>query len=167
MGLPSFLNFRKRRLEKKILQCYETLTVFPEESQDFGPCDCCGNVSRKVYGFVNQGEKTIAAYFIHWTLFRRDHGAHFDLILGKWGEGAEATDRVAVSLEYRCTDKGPEFMVIDAKDRPVAQSDLISRVLDRSEVIGHPIAETTFAVADAALLQDERVRELLPNPNHA
>lgn len=58
-------------------------------------------------------------------------------------------------------------MVINAQDRPYAESDLVNRALKREEVIGHSIAEKTFAVADAALLKGERVKELLGNTDHA
>lgn len=52
-------------------------------------------------------------------------------------------------------------MVIDATERPVAKSELVSRALRREEVIGQPLAETVFAIADAALFKDERLKELL------
>lgn len=161
MGLQKLLKLLKTSLDEKILRRYEQLTVFPEGSHDFGPCDCCGDYSRSINGFVNQGEETIAAYIVHWTLKHLDKGAHFDLILGKWGENAEATDRFAISLEYRVVENGPEFMVIDATERPVANNELVSRALRRDEVIGHSISEVVFAVADAALLKDERLKELI------
>lgn len=53
-------------------------------------------------------------------------------------------------------------MVIDGHDRPVAaNSHLASRILQRSDVIGQPIAEEAFAIVDAILEQDGRVAELL------
>jgi hypothetical protein len=139
-----------------------TLFLEPAGSSDFGPCPCCGNNSRRVWGHVYSGKAAVAAYFVHWTLTRvRDHGANFDLIIGKWGKGATARDRVLVALAYRLQDDGPSFMVIDAADRPAATSDLVSRALTREEVIGKPIAKDAFDMVDVILARDERVGELL------
>jgi hypothetical protein len=140
----------------------EPLSVEPTGEKDLGVCECCGNSSRRVWGLVHTPNATLASYFVHWTLGRvPDHGANFDLIIGKWGDGTAAADRVLVALAYRLTDTGPQFMVIDAADRPAAKSDLVGRALPRSEVINQPIAEQAFAVVDAVLEQDQRVAELL------
>jgi hypothetical protein len=138
------------------------LEVEKTGEKDHGPCECCGNNSRCVWGFIHTPSATLASYFVHWTLGRvPDHGAKFDLIIGKWGEGAVAADRSLVALEYRLFGTGPEFMVIDAADRDVAASELVGHVLHRSAVIGQPIADQAFAIVDAVLAQDDRVVELL------
>jgi hypothetical protein len=66
-----------------------------------------------------------------------------------------------VALAYRLWATGPEFMVIDAGQRPCAGSNLAGRSLRRSDVIGYPISEQAFAIADAVLAQDTRIAELL------
>ena len=140
----------------------KSLEIEPSGSNDYGPCECCGNMSRCVWGFVHSPKKAVAAYFVHWTLTRvADHGASFDLIIGKWGDGTTAADRSVVSLAYRLEDTGPSFMVIDAPDRPAATGGLADRALTRSQVIGKPIAKQAFAIVDAILAQDARVEELL------
>jgi hypothetical protein len=140
----------------------EALRVEPTGTNDYGPCECCGNNSRCVWGFINAPEGTLASYFVHWVLGRvADHGANFDLILGKWGDQATAKDRCLVSLAYRLFQGGPQFMFIDGHDRPAAKSELVGQVLRRSEVIGQPIAKQAFAAVDAILAQDVRVLELL------
>jgi hypothetical protein len=140
----------------------EELSVEPSGTSDYGPCVCCGNNSRRVWGFIHTPKGTLASYFVHWTLNRvEDHGANFDLILGEWGEYATAEDRYLVSLAYRLFENGPAFMVIDGHDRPSAKSELVGHVLRRAEVVGQPIAKQAFAVVDAILAQDGRVLELL------
>jgi len=139
-----------------------TLRVEPTGTNDYGPCECCGNMSRCVWGFIHAPHGPLASYFVHWTPGRvADHGANFDLILGQWGERATAQDRCLVSLAYRLFEHGPEFMVIDGQDRPSARSELVGRVLRRTEVVGRPIAQQAFAAVDAILAQDTRVVELL------
>jgi hypothetical protein len=140
----------------------EQLSVEPDGGNDTGLCGCCGNRSRCVWGFVRSPAGPVAAYFVNWTLGRvPDHGASFDLILGRWGEGTSAEDRVAVALAYRLLEGGPAFMVIDAGGRPAAGGGLAGRALFRDEVVGLPVAGEAFAVVDAVLVQDARVAELL------
>jgi hypothetical protein len=44
--------------------------VEPTGTNDSGPCSCCGDHSRCVWGFVHHGDAGEAAYFVHWTLRR-------------------------------------------------------------------------------------------------
>jgi hypothetical protein len=140
----------------------DPMEIEPTGSNDYGPCECCGNMSRCVWGFVHAPQGSLAAYSVHWTLTRvPDHGANFDLVIGKWGEGATPADRVVVSLAYRLGETGPSFMVIDPTDRPVASGGLADRALLRADVVGKPIAREAFAIVDAILAQDARVAELM------
>ena len=138
------------------------LTIETAGSSDFGPCSCCGADSRTVWGYLNRGDVVEAAYFVQWTLGQVErHGANFDLIVGKWGEGTSRTDRSAVSLEFRCTDRGPAFTVVDSVHRPFASSDLVGKVFSRDKVVGTPIARLAFELVDAIWLHDERIAELV------
>jgi hypothetical protein len=117
-----------------------------------------------VWGYVHSGQSTLAAYFVHWTLGHvPDRGANIDLIVGPWGDNTSSDDRCAVSLAYRQLDTGPSFMVINAAERDIAKSSLVGRALNRSEVIGRPIADDVFAICDAVWLQDPRINELHDN----
>jgi hypothetical protein len=137
------------------------LQVEPTDAKDIGPCECCGSMTRRVWGFVHRGEATEAAYFVQWTTGAVErHGAHFDLIIGSWGDSAGRSDRIATSLAFRRTPNGPSFMVIDADDRDVAKSDLVGRALRREDVLGGPIAQQAFDIVDAIWLHDPRISEL-------
>jgi hypothetical protein len=140
----------------------EALSVEPTESADFGPCECCGDSTHRVWGFVHSSDSTVAAYFVQWTVGRvPDHGALFDLVLGRFGEQSSARDRSLVTLDYRLLETGPTFMVVDADGRPADDRSFVGRALCRADVIGQPIAAKAFAVADAVLADDARVAELL------
>jgi hypothetical protein len=118
-------------------------------------------LSRSVWGYLSDEQGAVAAYYVQWTLNRvAEHGAHFDFILGKWGEGTSATDRIAVSLEFHRAEKGPAFMVIDASSRPVSENTLVGRALRRDEVVGTALAKTVFALTDVVWLQDDRIAEV-------
>lgn len=127
--------------------------------QSSGVCDCCGNETRLVWGFVHAPAGTVASYYVHWTadsgLDR--HPANYDFIIGRWGEDASPADRVAVSLMHFENEEGPGVMVIDAGGRPSAGSGLAASALDREGVVGKEFAATAFAIFDTVLLQDTRL----------
>ena len=123
-----------------------------------GHCDCCGAVSRTVWGLVHHGERTVAAYWMTWSVGHlNEPGANLDLVLGAWGEDTTAGDRVAVSLLYREPDGAPPaFMVIDAIDRTFAKSDLVAAAMSRAQVMEGPMAGKVFDLVDAIWIQDNR-----------
>ena len=137
------------------------ITLEPTGSSDVERCECCGQKSRTVWGLARRDGGAHAAYFVHWTLGQvADDGAHFDLILGRWGDSATKADRYAVALEYRRTEQGPAFMVIDATERPIAHNELVGRALRRNEVIGTTLATHAFELVDAIWLKDRRISEV-------
>jgi hypothetical protein len=141
------------------------LRLEPTEENESGPCDCCGDVTRRVSGFVNRGDETEAAYLVEWTKGKvSEHGAHVDLIVGAWGDASTATERVAVSLEYRRTDTGPWFMVIDSADRAVAKNELVGKALTRDDVMGTPLAQRVFDMVDAIWAEDGRLADVTRAP---
>jgi hypothetical protein len=119
-----------------------------------GYCDCCGMTTKRVWGFVRREGEPVGAYFVAWTLGKPDHGASFDLILGKWGEAAAKDDRYSVALDYRLLDGAPQFMVVDALDRATSRSPLVGAALKRSDVIGTALAPQVFAIVDAVYMSD-------------
>jgi hypothetical protein len=135
------------------------LTIQKVNSSDYGPCPCCGDMSRTVWGLVCKDDVSFGSYFVHWTLNQvGNHGAHIDLIIGTRRNGKLAGPRKAISLEYRTGDAGPSVMVIDAHGR--SHASIAERVLRREDVIGTPLAKKVFAICDAVLLQDDRLTEI-------
>ena len=133
-----------------------------DESQTH--CACCGNLSRTIWGHVDQivadTRRHIATYYLHWTPAQPfdTHPANFDIIFGPWGEGTGPEDRFAVALIQFLQDGQPGVMVVDAMDRPAAQSDAVGHGLARDAVIGTELAQTVFAIFDAVMVQDHRIR---------
>jgi hypothetical protein len=137
------------------------LRLEPTEENESGPCDCCGDVTRRLSGFVNRRHETVAAYLVDWTKGKvAEHGAHVDLIIGAWGDASTSSERVAVSVLFRHTDTGPWFMVIDSADRAVAKNELVGKALARDEVIGTPLAPRVFDMLDAIWADDNRLAEV-------
>lgn len=134
--------------------------VIEQARSDEGVCDCCGTTTRRVRGLVSSAEGTVAAYLVAWTLGRPEHGAFFDLIIGKWESETTAGDRAVVSLEYRVAEEGAAFMVVDRADGAAGFAELAEHALKRDEVIGTPLAQQVFALVDAIYMKDPRVAEL-------
>jgi hypothetical protein len=119
-------------------------------------------MTRRVWGLVHRGDSTEAAYFVQWTPGSVDsHGANFDLIIGRWGEGSTPSKRMAVSLAFQRSAIGPGFAIIDATGRDFAESELVGKALRQTEVVNTPIGTQAFAIVDAIWLNDGRIAELV------
>lgn len=127
--------------------------------QTTGSCECCGAARRAIWGVVHAaGAETVASYFVTWVPEQAlsAHPAHMDLILGAWGEGTGAAERVAVSLLFQHGADGAELRVIDAGNRKIAKNPLVGVALGPEDVMGSPLAKTAFGVFDAVMAQDGR-----------
>jgi hypothetical protein len=131
-----------------------------ENEAEFGPCTDCGQMTRRIWGYVYRGDAATAAYFVEWTPGHSPKDAMFDLIVGGWGEGTTSNERQAVSVAFRVLETGPSFMVQDASARKTASSPLVSMALDRAEVVGQPIATLVFQICDLIYLADPRIAAL-------
>jgi hypothetical protein len=123
-----------------------------------GRCACCGKSRRTAWGFVYRDGGPRACYFVEWTLGRRDCAARFDVVVGDWFDGTTEDDREAVSLEYRVTQTGPSFSVVDAEGRPAAE---VGRATKGADVVGTPLADEVVTIAGAVLEVDARIHELV------
>jgi hypothetical protein len=133
-------------------------SIEPTGSHDFGPCECCGKNSRTVWGYVYRGGVTEAVYYVHWSLGKvAEYGAHFDLIIGQWGDGSEDADRQTVSLEFQ---PGLGVMVKDAGSRKIASERIAGKAMSREDVIGTSLAQQAFDIFDTIWLQDGRIAEV-------
>ncbi len=54
------------------------LEIDPANERLFGPCDCCGQMTRRLWGYVYEDESALAAYFVEWTLGHSHHEANFE-----------------------------------------------------------------------------------------
>jgi len=151
-------------MERIVLSSPPGMTIEYEAKNEaeFGPCPDCGEMTKRVWGWVYRHDAAIAAYFVEWTPRHPQQDAMFDLIIGGWGEGSGPKDRKAISVGYRVVQTGPSFMVQDANARKVGSSPLVSEAMDRKDVIGHPIAECVFAICDAIYVGDSRIAALRP-----
>jgi len=81
-------------------------------------CECCGHRNFCVSGWVEDNSSDIAQYYVYWTEGRPDHGACFDLIIGKAGPNDSPGNRSAVSLSYSIAAES--LMFIEPSSRAFA-----------------------------------------------
>jgi hypothetical protein len=128
---------------------------------NYGPCDCCGDMSQLASGMVRLDDEPYAAYQVHWTSHQvARHGAEFYLILGQWGDGTTAENRFAVALHFFVEPDRFGFSVVDADQTPMASHPLVGRALPRQSVIDTPLAQEVFKLVDAIWLEDENISEV-------
>ena len=128
---------------------------------DFGPCECCGDVTRRATGMVRRDGDPYALYEVVWTTHQVvRHGAEFSLILGGMGEGTTAADKFAVALHYFVEPDRFGFMVVDASETPLASDPLVGRALSREDVVGTPLAHEVFDLVDAIWVKDPNIAEI-------
>ncbi len=140
----------------------QNITIELGKEKEFGPCDCCGQMSRTVWGYLSVDGTSRAVYYVQWTLGEvKRHGANIDLVLGEWGDTSTPAQRVAVSLVYRIGPHGPEFASIDPDERPHASAGLADNRIPGRHVLGNPVGADAYAFTHAIFGQDARVRELV------
>ena len=123
-----------------------------------GHCDCCGNETRTIWGYVHSGEQVIASYFLQWTRHNPKHFPNLDFLIGTWGDET-INDRKLVSWLYNPISQS--FMAIDSSTRPAASSSLCAHALSRDEVISNgALMASATQLIDAVWLGDPRALEV-------
>jgi len=129
-------------------------------NESVGHCDCCGNESKTIWGGLADSSGPRAVYYVQWTVDEPDHMPNFDIVLGPWGDGTAPSDRVLVSLLYRPSPGGGSFMVASGKGRRADDPSLCGRALERTDVIGTPLATEVFSLVDSLWLTEPRIEEI-------
>jgi hypothetical protein len=127
------------------------------EAESSGHCNCCGETTKRIWGWLHTVEGTVAAYFWTWTENSPSHGAWIELIIGKWGDSAQTRDRSLALVEFYIFENGPAYRVTDPE---VAKPALADHVLMRKDIIGTPLAQTMFDMLDVVWAEDTRLHEL-------
>ena len=124
-------------------------------------CDCCGNDSRVVWGYVYQEDTALAAYYVQWTRGDAGHLSNFDFLIGAWGVEPANNKRLVAWVFDRTQGTTGAFMVIDSGARPAARSELCGQALSRQQVVDDPeLMHLARRLLDAVWLEDPRIDEV-------
>jgi hypothetical protein len=119
-----------------------------------GTCDCCGERSTSLTGFVYRDESERAVYYLRWTVGKPDDGAVLAIAIGAWTGDAPPSQRACVGLECQLVDGAPAFRVIDAVDTPWGDVAVLGKKLTRAQALASPLSKEAFAIVDR-LVADE------------
>jgi hypothetical protein len=121
-----------------------------------GHCSCCGTDTVATRGKLVNGSRQIAAYLVKWTVDQPSHG-----MIWLVSFRSERNEDLVVCLRYFFEEGS--FMVRGLGDETWTPEELegYSRLLDRDEVIGTPLAERVFAMVDEIWLTDPHVLEFV------
>lgn len=134
-------------------------TAFPDSESHY-ECECCGRMSRTIWGTVRDPFGEVVVYSCQWTIGGPEHPANVDLIMGPWDDESTPEDRVLISLLFRRREASGDFMVIDAEERQTNMAGVSGEGLTRREVMGTEFAQMAFNVVDAIWMDDPRIADL-------
>jgi len=130
------------------------------DGESGGVCDCCGNKTRTIWGYIHEPEKTIAAYFVQWTCDKPEHSPNFDFIIGTWGN-EEINDKKLSSWVLNAAPGGGGFIAIDGAGRQLSNNELVTEALTRMQVVNDTkLMDLTTELIDAVWLGDPRIGEI-------
>ncbi|WP_170383235.1 hypothetical protein [Ruegeria atlantica] len=133
---------------------WEDISVIEQETERT-PCDCC----RKVTTF-GAGELLYTGEFVGWfsVKFSEDPESHSTIIkvyVGDWSDGAPVDTRWGISVS--CHSEG--CTLLDWGEEDQKNNDLFT-CLNRADILGSDFAAELWAMVDAIIMKDSRLKEL-------
>jgi hypothetical protein len=121
-----------------------------------GVCPCCGSQTERTSGLVETNGIPIAGYLVKWTVGDPTHGMRWLISLPD-ASGQQVCVDMAYSFEHT------SFMLRDRGEYQWAPDEIADAgdMLDRADVVGTPLAERVFAIADEIWVSDRYVREFV------
>jgi len=111
------------------------LTIEPGIETTIGHCDTCGHDSKVFRGFVYASDTAFGLYVCYFTESHPEQGVSMAISLRGWGEGADASAKECIALEWLNTETGPGCRVVDAIDTSWAKEQMLGRMLSREEAL--------------------------------
>lgn len=124
-------------------------------------CECCGQVTRTVHGFVYRGDDAYAVYYAGWSEGHADRGVTMAIAVGEWGDDSAVSDRTSIGLRARSTASQIEFAVLDPDESPWGHTDLLGAMVPRAVALKHRVLKVIFEIAERVVRDDSRVAAFL------
>jgi hypothetical protein len=137
------------------------ITIELGEAKEPTYCECCGNKTLTVHGFVYNNNDAHAVYFASWTIGHMEKGVTIAIGLGEWGDGASLSQRRSVGLECRTTEEQIQFAVIDPEQSPWGCSEFLGRMLHRDAALKDVEIKEFFHIAEHLVHDDPRISEFI------
>jgi hypothetical protein len=137
------------------------ISIEPGKAKEPTYCECCGNKTLTVHGFVYNNNNAYAVYLACWTVGHPERGVAMAIGLGEWGEGASPDQRRSVGLECRTTDNQIQFAVIDPEQSPWGRTEFLGRMLPRDTALKDAEIKEFFHIAEHVVQEDPRVSSFI------
>lgn len=139
---------------QKEISLGEMLTIEYEEPHRT-ICECCGNASTTLTGFVSEDGD---AYAVYYASFAEEH-PHVKAVvsLGIWWEGGTPKDRVAFAVVLWEDKDQFGVRLVDAEESPWKDAELLGRMLNRDEALQHPRVKDAFHITDHMVEEDPEI----------
>src|SRR3569623_1594425 len=132
------------------------------EEPTYSTCDCCGEQTKHLVRFVARDDVEFAVYFADFS-----PGHDFVSVMvcyGDWGEGASSYNRIAFPFRIWKSEESYQVGWVDAADAAY-NYEILGRVVDRSEALGHALKPEVFALSDHIVECDRPVIDFLTAAN--
>jgi hypothetical protein len=135
------------------------MLTFEYEEPSSQICECCGGVTTTLTRFIYEDGDAFGIYYARFSRTHPQQIVQAIVSLGDWGEGSGPWDRLAFPIEIRTAETEFQVGAVDAIDSPWQDVDIIGRILDRSEALGHDRIKDVWHVSDHMVADDPAIRE--------
>jgi hypothetical protein len=143
------------------LGTFSTVLTFEFAEPARNHCDCCGGVTTALTRYVYRDGDAHAVYYARFGNQHEPRIVEVVVSIGEWGDGTNHWDRVAFALRLRAVDSEYQVTVVDASESPWQGVQLLGRMLDRDEALGHERLQEVFHITDHMVLDDQPIRDYL------
>jgi hypothetical protein len=120
-------------------------------------CKCCNKRSINIHGFVYKNGDAFAVYRASWADAHDKNQIKGVVSIGDWDETASSKDRVTIGIKMWADEKSVNTSVLDPEESPWRETEMLGKVLKRSEALKLTNIGEYYAVIDAITEQDKRI----------
>lgn len=136
---------------------WEDIVLEEDDEIERTRCDCCRGVTTRITGYLWADNDMLGWYSATFSEHGATHPPVITHYVGDWSEGAARDARWGMRVLWHA--KGCTLLDWDDDRRAGITS---FTPLDRGDVIGTPYADHLWAMTDAVIMKDTRLREVSP-----
>ncbi len=123
---------------------------------DSNPCECCGEITTRIWGRAFLENSEVALYYVCWIKNEYEQkGATYNIIYRNYDKESRQDAMIALSCEKN--NEGSVFTILDAQKNNLINTAQKLIKLDCDEILGMPFEEKLWALVDAIFLNDNRI----------
>jgi len=124
-------------------------------------CDCCENELTRLTRFVYKNDDAYAVYYAQFVGQHDEKAVYLLIGMGEWGEDDSPEKRTAFAVKLWNNDEGYVVSLMDRADSPWHEVEYLGTILDREEVLVHPLKSQVFELTDKMVERDKLIKNYL------